>query len=35
MTGEMSVKGKTDYLHTGFNEGKENLNALTLNISEQ
>lgn len=35
VTGEMSVKGKTDSLHTGFNEGKENMNALTLNLSQQ
>lgn len=35
VTGEMSVKGKTDSLHTGFNEGKENLEALILNLSQQ
>lgn len=35
VTGEMSVKGKTDYQHTGFNEGKENLEALTHNLSQQ
>ena len=35
VTEEMFVIGKTDYQHTGFNEGKENLEALTHNISEQ
>jgi hypothetical protein len=35
MTGEMSVKGKTGYSHTGFNEGKENMEGLTHNISKQ
>lgn len=34
-TGEMSIKGKTDYQHTGFNEGKENMDGLIRNISEQ
>lgn len=35
VTGEMSVVGKTEYQHTGFNEGKENLEALILNINSQ
>lgn len=34
-TGEMFVKGKTDYQHTGWSDGKENLESLTHNISEQ
>lgn len=34
-TGEMQVKGKTKFQHTGSNEGKENLESLTKNISEQ
>lgn len=35
VTGEMSVKGKTDSLHTGFSDGKENMEALILNLSQQ
>lgn len=35
ITGKMSVKGKTDYQHTGYNDGKENMNGLTLNINQQ
>lgn len=35
VTGEMSVKGKTGYQHTGWSDKKENLESLTHNISEQ
>ena len=34
-TGEMSCVGKTEHQHTGFSNGSQNMNALTLNLSEQ